>query len=315
MSEHVCKECGKSFESRRGLHQHMKAHFDCVGDYYVKHFPRKDLFTGHQLPYKNYDQYFGAPFAKAENFIEWIKVAPEQEARQLVIEQIKEKADKKELKSLPCNLFYDLYQLPNLFALKHLWNTYSEFSQAVGLPVKFNKRLPKNFWDDVPEDMKILIDTREQLPMSFDNSMTQKLDFGDYAVAGQYYSPTFVDRKSQDDFRSTFGKDIDRFRREMDRCVEFGSYMFVVIESHIDKIETENKYNKFKSNLTYLWHNVRDLMATYPDNLQFVFAHNRAGAEKIIPKILYHGKDLWDLDLQYAIDDKIFGKQHIYQLS
>ena len=83
--------------------------------------------------------------------------------------------------------------------------------------------------------------------------------------------------------------------------------MFVVAETNIEKLENHNKKSKFKSNLSYLWHNVRGLMVDYPRNLQIIFAHNRAGAKKIIPKILFYGKDLWNVDLQYFIDEKVHG--------
>ena len=43
MSDFVCKECGKEFESRKSFHCHLKAHSVTIGDYYVKHFQRKDF--------------------------------------------------------------------------------------------------------------------------------------------------------------------------------------------------------------------------------------------------------------------------------
>ena len=93
----------------------------------------------------------------------------------------------------------------------------------------------------------------------------------------------------------------------MDRCVQFNSYMFIVVESSIEKIEEDNKISKFKSNLGYVWHNLRGLMVDYPENIQFIFAYNRKGAKKLIPKILYYGRDLWEVDLQYHIDNKVYG--------
>jgi hypothetical protein len=83
--------------------------------------------------------------------------------------------------------------------------------------------------------------------------------------------------------------------------------MFVVVESSIDKIEEDNKDSKFKSNLSFVWHNLRHLIIDYPKNLQVIFAHSRAGTKKIIPKILYYGDQLWNVDLQYHIDTKIYG--------
>ena len=171
----------------------------------------------------------------------------------------------------------------------------------------YKKDLPEDFWDADVDNMTIFVDTREKKPLQFDKGETNKLDFGDYTAAGEYYTKTFVDRKAQDDFRQTFGSGVDRFRREMDRCVEFGSYMFVVVESSVDRLEEENKFSKFKSNLGFVWHNVRQIMLDYPKNIQFIFAENRAGTKKIIPLILHQGDKLWGVDLQYHIDKKIHG--------
>ena len=93
----------------------------------------------------------------------------------------------------------------------------------------------------------------------------------------------------------------------MDRCVQFNSYMFIVVESSIEKIEEDNKVSKFKSNLSYVWHNLRGLMVDYPENIQCIFAYNRKGAKKLIPKILNYGQDLWNVDLQYHIENKVYG--------
>ena len=81
--------------------------------------------------------------------------------------------------------------------------------------------------------------------------------------------------------------------------------MFVVVETTINKLEEDNKVSKFKSNLGYLWHNIRNLIIDYPKNIQIIFAHNRAGAKKLIPLILYHGEAMWNVDLQYFIDERV----------
>lgn len=310
MSEWTCKECGEKFGSKRGLHLHMKKHFDRIGDYYTKHYAKQDLFTGEPIPFKNYDQYFADNFTSLDNYMKWVKTAPKNQVKEYILKKFKEKIDHKELKYMPPSSFYDLYELANRVTIENVWGDYNEFCKEVGLQNPFNDTLPHGFWQDNPEDMKILIDTREQRPLNFSNGVSHKLDFGDYAAAGEHFSPTFVDRKSEDDFRSTFGRDHERFRREMDRCVKFDSYMFVVVESTLAQVEINNRSNPFRSNLAFVWHNVRDMIAKYPNNLQFIFAHNRAGAKKIIPKILYHGKTLWDVDVQYHLEKRIYEKSH-----
>jgi hypothetical protein len=311
MSEFECKECGKTFTSRRGLHQHTKCHFDSLAEYYVKHHPRYDLFSKEPIPFKKYSQYVDTDFVSYENYLKWIKVSPSSEVKEYIIKKFKQKAEHKELGFMPPNAFYDLYEMPNIMTMRNVWGSYNAFCKEIGLPVKLNKKLPESFWSNDASDITVMVDTREQLPFSYKNSISQKLDFGDYTAAGEDFSKTFVDRKSVGDFRSTFGKDIDRFRREMDRCVEFDSYMFVVVEDSIQGVKEANKKTKFKSNLNYVWHNVRDLMIEYPDNLQFIFAYSRNGAKKITPKILKHGQALWKVDLQYYIENRVCGKQRV----
>ena len=57
-----CKECKEEFASRKSFHCHLKAHSLRIGDYYVKHYKRRDLFTKDLLPFKNYEQYFENDF-------------------------------------------------------------------------------------------------------------------------------------------------------------------------------------------------------------------------------------------------------------
>lgn len=302
-----CLECSEEFATSKSLHCHFKAHGLTVGDYYVKHFPRKDKLTHLQLPYKKYDQYFSQDFSCLDNFITWCETTDKQEVQSYLTNFFKNKFESKQVTVSPPNLYYQLSHAPDINNIKNIFGSYKDFLKNLDIERWFCKNLPEKFWEESHEDLDIFVDTREKDPIIFKNSIINKLDFGDYTTGGKFYTKTFVDRKSQDDFRHTFGKDIDRFRREMDRCVYFNCYMFVVVESSIDKIEEENARSKFKSNLCYLWHNVRHLITDYPKNLQFIFAHSRKGAEKIVPRILYHGDKLWNVDLQYHVDQKIYG--------
>ena len=58
-----CKECGKEFKTEASLHRHIKMHDMNLADYYTKHFPRKNLFTGDLLPFKNKADYFNKDFS------------------------------------------------------------------------------------------------------------------------------------------------------------------------------------------------------------------------------------------------------------
>jgi hypothetical protein len=299
----TCKECGKEFDSRRSLHAHLKAHFNCMCDYYVKHYPKRDLLTGEQVPCLNYDQYVNQDFTCYANFKQWLQKTDDCSAKVYILDKAKKKFEEKRVTMSPPDLFYRLSDMADISDCKRLFGSYMAFLTEAKIKSYFYKRLPRDFWENDCADLEILIDTREQQPLNFANSIESKLDFGDYTAGGDKYSKTFVDRKAVGDFCSTMSGGIDRFRREMDRCVEFGSYMFVVVESSIDKINEDNK--KFVKNISYVWHNAKQLMLEYPENIQFIFAHSRKGAQKIIPKLLYYGEDLWNVDVGYFLEQKI----------
>jgi ERCC4-type nuclease len=175
----------------------------------------------------------------------------------------------------------------------------------VGVPPLFTKSINKNFFtkNDLPEDLSIFVDTREQQPLSFNTSESMKLDFGDYTTGGDYYSYTYVDRKSEGDFKTTLSKgNLERFREELKRARDFDSYLFIAVESDIEKIQKNNNFKPHKVNIKYIFHNMRVLQHEFSDNCQFIFTGNRDNSENIIPKLLFYGKKLWKVDLQYYID-------------
>ena len=47
---------------------------------------------------------------------------------------------------------------------------------------------------------------------------------------------------------------------------------------------------------------MRLLQHEFSGNCQFIFTGSREKSEALIPKLLYHGKKLWNVDLQYYID-------------
>lgn len=301
----TCLECDKNFDSKRSLHAHLKAHFDHMGDYYTKFYIKKDLLTGEQIPFLNYEQYINQDFICHENFKQWLSKEEIGKVKKYILERASKRFEEKNVKISPPNLFYTLSHMADIEDCKRIFGSYCDFLEQMKLEKWFNKNLPKDFWENECSDLEILIDTREQQPLNFPKYIDCKLDFGDYTAGGEKYSKTFVDRKAVGDFCSTFSGGIERFKREMDRCVEFNSYMFIVVESSVDKINSENK--KFVKNLSYVWHNVKQVMLEYPNNVQFVFAHSRKGAQKIIPKILFYGDSIWNTDVNFFLERRING--------
>lgn len=303
-----CEGCGKFFQSEKSLHCHLKAHKLSVAEYYEKYHPRYDLYSKAPIKYKTREQYLHQEFNSRSNMQKWLaKFEPEDPVAQVFLEsKLLEKLESKNSKFAPCNLYLELTDLPTKRHFNFHFGDYNLFVKSIGLKNQYTNLLPNNFWstDLALNNLSILVDTREQKPLNLTNCKFQKLDFGDYTATGKYYSNTFIERKSAADFASTMSNGIDRFRKELDRCIKFNSYMFVTIESEPKKIYSSVKRN-FKPNMDYIWHNTRQMMLDYPNNLQFVFTYNRSGSKHLIPRLLFFGRELWNTDVQYFLQRKI----------
>lgn len=89
------------------------------------------------------------------------------------------------------------------------------------------------------EDLTFIIDSREQRPLEFSfgdaadtqkkvRTIVQKLDTGDYSVAGLEKSECVIERKSLDDLLACVGRERERFDREIHRLLAFNCKAVVV---------------------------------------------------------------------------------------
>lgn len=298
-----CKVCGQEFTSEKGLHMHLKKHQMDLATYYTTYHPRKNLFTGEPLPFKNKSDYFSKDFSTRKQLIKWCEQADPEVAQKYTLQKLKDRIKDKKLKKGPNHLELKIAGLPDLQIYKKLFGSYSDVCKKAGVKPLFSKKLNENLFKKDFSDLKIFIDTRENQPLSFKNSSELKLDFGDYTAAGDDYSYTYVDRKAEQDFKGTMSGGFDRFKRELERARDFKSFLFVVIESDLNKIYKNNKFGAHKSNLNFIYHNMRVLTHDFNDCCQFLFTGSREKSEKFIPKILKMGKQVWGVDLQYYIDN------------
>lgn len=309
----TCKVCTKSFSSLKGKHLHIsKLHDMSLKKYYKTFYPKFSLLYKKPIPFKNINQYQSTDFVNRDELIEWSLKSNQKEVKDYLIKILKDRKEDKKIKFSLSEIELELCDFPTIDVYKKVFGSYSHLCKEIGFENHLNKNIPSDFFDFEdnphlnPEEMRIFVDTREQKPINFINSELMKLDFGDYTAASPYYDYTYIDRKSEQDFKSTLsGKNFERFKRELDRSREFDSYVFVVVESDIDKIKKNNLFSPHKSKLPYIWHNLKELCQDYKDCCQFVFAGNRNGLKKIIPKILLYGKQLWKVDLQYFINKQI----------
>lgn len=94
--------------------------------------------------------------------------------------------------------------------------------------------------------MKIIVDTREQLPYTFEDLDAAvivargTLSAGDYSVEG-FEKELAIERKSLGDAYGTFGAGRERFVRELERMREF-RYPAILIESSLVGLKYPPKF-------------------------------------------------------------------------
>jgi ERCC4-type nuclease len=87
--------------------------------------------------------------------------------------------------------------------------------------------------------MRIIVDTREQRPWSFEAFDDVELEVatlrtGDYSLAG-HEAAVSIERKSADDLVNTLIHGRERFERELERMLEF-RHRAIIVEAGVDDI-------------------------------------------------------------------------------
>lgn len=299
-----CKICNQNFDNDKSFHIHLKKHGLYQAEYYCKYYPRYSLYNKQKIPFKNKKQYFETEFINFQEMISWEQEQQPETVRKKYIEIIKKRIDEKKYSFMPFHNELKTLDLPSIDMIKKHFGSYTAFGKEMNLELIFNKPLFSKFYENKIPDMEILIDTREQQPLEFRNSREEKLYIGDYMFAKNYQN-TFIDRKSENDFLGTLASGFERFEREVEKAVGLNGYLFVVIESSIEDIKENHKRFRRQTNLEYVFHNMRFLTHKYPRRIQFLFTHNRNISIEIIPKLLFYGKDLWNVDIQYYLDKNL----------
>ena len=275
-----------------------------LGDYYVKNYERKDKLTEELIPFKNYKQYFRTHFLTHGNMVEWCRTAPKADVKKFIIDCFKRRLDSKALQGAPPDIYLKTAGMPDVDICKDVFGSYHQACETANILPMLSRQLTAGFYNDFTKT-RILIDTREQQPLNFQNTQILKLDVGDYAVMGKEYDYTFVDRKSYQDFCSTVTNGYNRFVKELERCKSLGCFLFIVVESAFGELEEENRKSFKKFKLDYVFHQMREIQAEYSDCCQFIFSGSRENSELLIPKLLVLGTQLWRVDVQYFWDKKI----------
>ncbi len=136
--------------------------------------------------------------------------------------------------------------------------------------------------------MKILIDTREQLPYQFETDAEPgKLDVGDYSIMGGE-SLVAVERKTVDDLVQCLTTERDRFERELYRGRSL-DYFALVIEASLSDLA--NGRYKSQAHPKAMIQSLLTFSVRY--GLPIFFAENRGyGARVTESLLLKYGREL-----------------------
>jgi len=314
MAKVVCKICDQEFETDKSLHLHLKKHKIRIVEYYQTHYPRHDLYDGNIIKFKNKDQYFSTDFNSKTNLRLWLKQQPEEEAKNYLRNFLVKRIEKKHLVYSPTQVELRSLMAAPVQYYNQLFGNYYELCEDLGLQNKykpFNEIVSGSEWSK--SKYTIYIDTREQKPLKFTRPMqVKKLDYGDYAFGTETdLHDCYIERKSLADFVGTLSGGFDRFSREVERSVDAGDYLIVLIESKMSNAtsfqflrKSHDKSRVFKNvraTPEYIMHNMRKIMQEYP-RIQFLFVDGRKEAARVMEKIFTSNGIHKQIDLQLAYD-------------
>lgn len=312
----TCKICAEVFSAERTFHSHFKKHDIKLEEYYLKFYPKKDLLTNEILKFKNKEHYFNHDFESKRNLISWLRKSPTNASVDYLKKILIERKAAKNLVYTPSQVeLISLSNCPSLTIFNQFFDYYKT-CEELGYKNKFDLislfKSNKTIYDSSvltnQENLyKIYIDTREQKPLNIKyKTEIKKLDFGDYSLNDLEKSGNvFVERKSLVDLISSVGKNIDRFKREIEKARDAGAYLVILTESSIQDSLNFNYLpwisKSIKVTPDYIFHNIRSLIQEYP-NIQFLFVDGRVRAAETIKTLFAYGSIVRKVDLQYLQD-------------
>lgn len=307
----ICKVDGKEFKDEKSLHLALRGYGLNKEKYYHTYYPKKDLFSGETINFKNKEQYLNSDFNDKNNMKKWLKDQPIEKAQEYCKSLlVKRKVDKNIVYS-PTQVELRTIMSPSVIFYNKIFNNYYDLCSEVGLENKFvhPKDITNQFKNKLTVRDTIYVDTREQSWLKFDIPFEIKtLPFGDYSCSNDNCD-CYIERKSLSDFISTLSiGNLDRFKNEITKAKKNNAYLVVVIEEKLANALSfqylPHISKKIKATPEYIFHNVRQLIQDY-DNLQFLFVDGKNEMKRVIESIFSSKCFYKKIDLQLAYDLKI----------
>lgn len=134
-----------------------------------------------------------------------------------------------------------------------------------------------------PENVTMIIDTREQLPLALKpfRTVVKTLPTGDYSVAG-LEEVVAVERKSLPDLLGCIGQHRERFVRELQRLRAY-RFAAVVVEASWDMLELGMWRSQVRPQAV-----IGSVLAWSGRYCPFILVGSRKGAEKAATGFLWH---------------------------
>jgi hypothetical protein len=308
-----CKACGQEFDTERQLHSHLKKHDLRVAAYYQKYYPRYDLHDGKIIKFKSKDYYFNTEFNTRTNQLKWLDSLPIKEAENYLKKILIDRKEKKNLIYSPCQVELRSTSIPSVISYEKKIGDYYSFCESLGFQNKYENiaNIAVGSLPSENKDVKVYVDTREQLPLKFNIPTESKgLKFGDYALSDKSLTCNcYIERKSLADFISTISvQNYERFCREIERAAENEANLIIVVEESLTNALSfpflPHISKKIRVTPEFIFHQVRDMIQKY-DHIQFLFVKGRKESVRVIEKIFFSNCIYKKIDLQLAYDKKI----------
>jgi len=306
----ICKIDGKEFADEKSLHLSLRGYGLNKEKYYHTYYPKKDLFSGETINFKNKEQYFNSDFNDKNNMKKWLKQQPIEKAQEYCRSLLIKRKEEKGIVYSPTQVELRTIMSPSIIFYNKIFKNYYDLCSSVGLTNKFihPENITNQFKFKLTREDSIYVDTREQDWLKFDVPFEiTTLPFGDYSCTNNNCN-CYVERKSLSDFISTLSiGNLGRFTNEIIRAQKSNAYLVVIIEEKLTNALSfqylPHISKKIKATPEYIFHNVRQLIQEY-DNLQFLFVDGKSEMKRVMESIFSSKCFYKKIDLQLAYDLK-----------
>ena len=300
--ENKCAICNEKITERAHF---FKKHKIKESDYYLKYFPRFDLFSNEKISFISPEQYFNTDFIGKINFRKYLESISKENGINYLLSWLKKRKEKKNLIYSPSHFELRTLCYPSVKYIDGYYGigTYKTICEQLGLINRYEYNIKLEYSNI---ERSIIIDTRENEVLKFDGQKEiKKLDFADYSADINPFN-AYIERKSLEDFIGSFSSGFDRLNREMQRAKDKNAHIIIMVESKIDNLLSFNrlKYLRTKASVDFILKRTRDLLLNH-DNVQICCVDGRERASEFVEKVFRLETDPKKIDFQFMIDSKL----------